>query len=238
MNSKQTLKSRIALITGSSRGIGAAIAQRFASEGAHVILTARTVAGLEEIDDEIRAKGIKDRTTLLPMDIKNYDDIEKLGDAILRRFGRLDIYVANAAILGDLTPLSQVEPEKWEEIINVNLTAQWRLLRALEPALLASAAGRAIFLTSGVSGGRAYWAGYAVTKSGLDALAKTWADELQQTKIKVNLVNPGAVRTSMRADAYPGEDPNTLPQPSEITDIFVQLGSIHFTETGKIFKAQ
>ena len=193
---------------------------------------------LEEIDDEIRAQGIENRTTLLPMDIRNCDDIDKLGEAILRRFGRLDVYVANAAILGNLTPLSQVEPQEWDEIINVNLTAQWRLLRTLEPALLASEAGRAIFLTSGVSGGRAYWAGYSVSKSGLDALAKTWADELRQTQIKVNLVNPGAVRTSMRADAYPGEDPSMLPKPSEITDIFVQLASAHFTETGKTFKAQ
>jgi len=232
------LKGRVALITGASRGIGAAIARRFSAEGAHVILTARTKAGLEEVDDQIRAAGAEQGATLLPMDIRNREDIDKMGAAIMQRFGRLDVFVANAAILGEMTPLSQVDPDGWDEIIDINLTAQWRMIRSLEPALLASPSGRALFLTSGVSGGRAYWAGYAITKSAIDALARTWAQEMAKTNLKINLVNPGAVRTSMRADAYPGEDPETLPHPDEITDIFVRLASEDFDRTGETFNAQ
>ncbi len=232
------LKGRVALITGASRGIGAAIARRFSAEGAHVILTARTKAGLEEVDDQIRAAGAEQGATLLPMDIRNREDIDKMGAAIMQRFGRLDVFVANAAILGEMTPLSQVDPDGWDEIIDINLTAQWRMIRSLEPALLASPSGRALFLTSGVSGGRAYWAGYAITKSAIDALARTWAQEMAKTNLKINLVNPGAVRTSMRADAYPGEDPETLPHPDEITDIFVRLASEDFNRTGETFNAQ
>jgi len=232
------LEGRVALITGASRGIGAAIARRFSAEGAHVILTARTKAGLEEVDDQIRAAGAEQSATLLPMDIRNREDIDKMGAAIMQRFGRLDVFVANAAILGEMTPLSQVDPDGWDEIIDINLTAQWRMIRSLEPALLASPSGRALFLTSGVSGGRAYWAGYAITKSAIDALARTWAQEMAKTNLKINLVNPGAVRTSMRADAYPGEDPETLPHPDEITDIFVRLASEDFDRTGETFNAQ
>jgi len=232
------LEGRVALITGASRGIGAAIARRFSAEGAHVILTARTKAGLEEVDDQIRAAGAEQGATLLPMDIRNREDIDKMGAAIMQRFGRLDVFVANAAILGEMTPLSQVDPDGWDEIIDINLTAQWRMIRSLEPALLASPSGRALFLTSGVSGGRAYWAGYAITKSAIDALARTWAQEMAKTNLKINLVNPGAVRTSMRADAYPGEDPETLPHPDEITDIFVRLASEDFDRTGETFNAQ
>jgi len=232
------LEGRVALITGASRGIGAAIARRFSAEGAHVILTARTKAGLEEVDDQIRAAGAEQGATLLPMDIRNREDIDKMGAAIMQRFGRLDVFVANAAILGEMTPLSQVDPDGWDEIIDINLTAQWRMIRSLEPALLASPSGRALFLTSGVSGGRAYWAGYAITKSAIDALARTWAQEMAKTNLKINLVNPGAVRTSMRADAYPGEDPETLPHPDEITDIFVRLASEDFNRTGETFNAQ
>ncbi len=235
MAPQKSLEGRVALITGASRGIGAAIAKRFASEGADVIIAARTLESLKEVDDEIRStqKGLS--ATILPLDLKNRDEISQIGPAVLERYGRLDIFVGNAAILGELTPLSQTEAECWDEVLDVNLTAQWLLIKSLETALLCSPAGRAIFLTSGVSGGRGYWSGYSVTKSGLEALAKTWAEETSKTNLRVNLVNPGAVRTAMRAEAYPGEDPMTLPHPDEITDIFVQLASPSLKETGKIY---
>lgn len=234
--SDRPLEGRTALITGASRGIGAAVARRFAAEGAHVVLTARTVAGLEEVDDEIRQTNGDDHSaTLVPLDLGDFEELDKLGPALARRFGKLDILVANAAILGDLTPIAQIEPEAWDEIVKINLTANWRLLRTLEPLLRASDAGRAIFMTSGVSGGRAFWGGYAVTKTAVEALARTWAEELAQTPVRINTIDPGAVRTNMRADAYPGEDPETLPAPDDITDRFVELASPEFDRTGQVF---
>jgi len=233
------LEGRIALITGASRGIGAAVARRFAAEGAKVILLARTVGGLEEVDDAIRtASDGKSNATLIPMDLTNSDDIEKLADAIAERFGRLDILLGNAAILGDMTPVSQIDPNLWDQIMETNLTANWRLIKTLEKLLLSSDSGRAMFVTSGVSGGRAYWGGYAVTKSALEALVRTWAQEVEPSKLRVNIVNPGAVRTLMRAKAYPGEDPMTLPLPGDITDIFVELASEQCERHSEIISAQ
>ena len=223
-NKKKRLKGRIALITGASRGIGSAIAKRFWEEGAHVILIGRTITGLEEVDDYIRSSsGGKEKATLVPLDLSKEEEINKLAPAILQKFGQLDILVANAALLGQITPVANIEPKSWNEILTVNLTANWLLIRNLEPLLLASKAGRAIFLTSGVSGGRGFWGAYAVTKTALEALAHTWAQEMEQSKLRINLVDPGAVQTSMRASAYPGEDPKTLKKPDEITDIFVDL---------------
>jgi NAD(P)-dependent dehydrogenase (short-subunit alcohol dehydrogenase family) len=220
------LAGRIALITGASRGIGAAIARRYAAEGAQVILAARTVGGLEEIDDAIRAASAgQTQATLVPIDLKNVEDVERLAAAIAQRFGRLDVLVGNAALLGELTPVSQIEPATWNEVLATNLTANWHLIRTLEPLLLTSDAGRAIFLTSTVSGGRAYWGTYAVSKAALEALVRTWAQEVEQTKLRINIVNPGAVRTGMRAKAYPGEDPMTLPPPKDVTDVFVDLAA-------------
>ena len=233
------LEGRIALITGASRGIGAALAKRYAAEGAQVVLTARTQAGLEEVDDAIRtASGNTAQATLVPLDLKNGEDIDRLATAIAERFGKLDIMVANASILGDLSPVSHIEPKDWDEIVAVNLTANWRLVRAMEALLLRSEAGRAIFVTSGVAGGRAYWGGYAITKTAIEALAITWAQEMDKTALRINTVNPGAVRTSMRAKAYPGEDPATLRSPDEITDIFVELGAADCKEHGKVLNAQ
>ncbi len=238
MTQSRSLEGRIALITGASRGIGAAISKRYAAEGAHVILTARTTAALEEVYDEILALGTSTSATILPMDLANRDEIDQLGSAISQRFGRLDIFVANAAQLGELTPVTQVAPEIWDKTIEINLNAQWRMIRTLEMSLLSSPAGRAIFLTSGVSGGRGYWGPYAVSKTALEALARTWADEVSHTNLRINLINPGAVRTSMRAEAYPGEDPSTVLAPSQITDLFVKLGSSDFKGNGETHLAQ
>lgn len=236
---QRRLAGRIALITGASRGIGAAIARRYAAEGAHVLLAARTIAGLEEVDDAIRAASAEQsQATLIPIDLTKSEEIEKLAAAVAQRFGRLDVLVGNAAILGEMTPVSQIDPKTWDEVIATNLTANWHLIRTLEPLLLASDFGRAVFVTSGVSGGRAYWGGYAVTKTALEALVRTWAQEVEQTKLRINIVNPGAVRTGMRAKAYPGEDPMTLPPPKDITDVFVDLADEQCIKHGEVISAQ
>jgi NAD(P)-dependent dehydrogenase (short-subunit alcohol dehydrogenase family) len=238
-DSGNRLTGRVALITGASRGIGAAVAKRYAAEGAHVILTARTVAGLEEVDDAIREmSGGQAQATLVPLDLQQGDEIEKLAPAIGGRFGKLDILVGNAGLLGDMTIVSQIEPDSWQDLLNVNLTANWHLIRTLQPLLLESEAGRAMFLTTGVAGGRAYWGGYAVTKTALEALVRTWAEEMSETALKINSINPGAVRTSMRAEAYPGEDPMSLPAPEDITDIFVELAEATCLRHGEVVNAQ
>lgn len=233
------LNGRIALITGASRGIGSAIAQRYSEEGAHVILISRSITGLEEVDEKIRSSsGGKAKATLVPLDLSKGEEIQKLAPAIASKFGRLDVLVANAALLGQMTPVANIEPKTWNEILTVNLTANWLLIQALEPLLLASNAGRAIFLTSGVSGGRGFWGAYAVTKTALEALAHTWAQEMEQSKLCINIVDPGAVRTAMRALAYPGEDPTTLKRPEEITDIFVDLAETSCKLNSQKFSAQ
>jgi NAD(P)-dependent dehydrogenase (short-subunit alcohol dehydrogenase family) len=233
------LEGRIALITGASRGIGAAVARRYAVEGAHVILTARTRAGLEEVDDEIRAACGEDAAaTLVEMDMRDMASIDALAPALYERYGKLDILVGNAGLLGTLTPTAQIRPEEWDEVLAVNLTANWRLIRALEPLLVASDAGRAIMVSSGVAPGRAYWGTYAVSKGALETLSRTWAQEMEQTNLRINVVNPGGTRTGMRAAAFPGEDPMTLKTPDQITDVFVRLVSPDLTETGQVFNAQ
>lgn len=230
------LAGRIALITGASRGIGAAVAKRFAAEGAHVILTARTTGGLEEVDDAIRTQG--GQATLVPLDLLDGEKIDQLGAAIAQRFGRLDVLVGNAGRLGVLSPMSHIDPPLWDRVMAVNLTANWRLIRICEPLLKLSPAGRAIFVTSGASDGRhPYWGVYAVSKAALEAMAKTWAGELNKTNVKVNLINPGPVRTRMRAEAYPGEDPMKLKTPEEVTDAFVQLATENETRHGEIVTA-
>jgi NAD(P)-dependent dehydrogenase (short-subunit alcohol dehydrogenase family) len=228
------LAGRIALITGASRGIGAAVAKRFAAEGAHVILTARTTGGLEEVDDAIRAQGDQ-AATLVPVDLLDYDKIDQLGGAIAQRFGRLDILVGNAGRLGILSPMSHIDPTVWERTLNLNLTANWRLIRIMEPLLKLSPAGRAIFVTSGASDGRhPYWGIYAVSKAGLESMVKTWAGELNKTKVRANLINPGPTRTRMRAEAYPGEDPMKLKTPDDVTEDFVKLAMASDTRHGEI----
>jgi NAD(P)-dependent dehydrogenase (short-subunit alcohol dehydrogenase family) len=234
--SAQRLKDRIALITGASRGIGRAVALAFAHEGAHVLMLARARKALEEVDDRIRAQGGK--ASLVPLDLADGKAIDALGPTLYERFGRLDVLVGNAAILGRLTPLTHIPSEHWERSLAVNLTANWRLIRTLDPLLRRSDAGRVIFVTSGVArSARAYWAPYSVTKAALETLAKTYANETADSAIKVNIIDPGATATRMRAEAYPGEDQNTLRIPEAVAEAFVPLALPDWSETGQVIDA-
>jgi len=227
------LAGRIALITGASRGIGAAVARRFAAEGARLVLLGRTTGGLEETDDAVRAAG--GEAALAPFDLADFDAIDRLGRVIFERHGRLDILVANAGMLGTLTPLAHVKPAEWDKVMAVNLTANWRLIRSLDPLLRASPAGRAIFVTSGVARTpRAYWGSYAVSKAALDMLAGIYAAEVAKSNLKVNRIDPGRVRTAMRAKAYPGEAPDSVPAADTITDAFVELAAEGCTSHGEL----
>jgi NAD(P)-dependent dehydrogenase (short-subunit alcohol dehydrogenase family) len=230
------LDGRIALVTGASRGIGQAVARRYAAEGAELVLTARTVGGLEETDDLVRAAGGK--AVLVPFDIADGDKIDELGLRLHERFGRLDVLVGNAAVLGGLGPLAHLEPKAWAAGVAVNLTANWRLIRSLDPLLRASSSGRAIFVTSGVTRGVfPYWGLYAATKTALETLVLTYAAETAKTPIRVNLVDPGVVRTRLRAEAMPGEDPMTLPPPESVADLFVRLAEASCREHGQRLRA-
>lgn len=232
--SAQRLKDRIALITGASRGIGRATALHFAREGAHVLLLARKKKSLEPVDDEIKAAG--GTASLIPLDLADGKKIDPLGPALYERFGRLDVLVGNAAILGGLRPLTHISSETWDRVLAVNVTANWRLIRTLDPLLRRSDAGRAIFVTSsGVAySGRAYWAPYSVSKAALETLAKTYAHETADSPIKVNIVDPGATATGMRAEAYPGEDQATLLTPDSVARTILRLALPGTTQTGQI----
>lgn len=228
------LAGRIALVTGASRGIGAAVALRLARAGAHVVAVARTVGGLEELDDAIGQAG--GSATLVPLDLKDHEGIDRLGGALHERYGRLDIFVANAGILGSLSPLGHVEPKVWDDVMAVNVTANWRLIRSLDPLLQASEAGRAVFVSSGAaSSTRAYWGPYSVSKAALEALGRTYAAENARKPVRVTLVNPGATRTRMRAAAMPGEDPMTLRTPEDVAEAVLPLCAPDWTETGALF---
>jgi len=231
------LAGRIALVTGASRGIGRAVAKRYAEEGADLILTARTVGALEELDDEIRA--INGKTSLLvPMDVRNFDTIDQLGAGLYERYGRLDVLVGNGAVLGQMSPLSHIDPTAWQDVVDTNLTANWRLIRSLDPLLRQSAAGRAIFVSSSVGREvRAYWGAYAVSKAALEMLVGIYAKEVQQSAVRANLVDPGRTRTRMRAAAFPGEDPATLPTPESVTEPFVRLARADHAGNGEVIKA-
>lgn len=229
----KSLQGRIALITGASRGIGRAVAVALAREGAHVVLLARTQGALEEVDDEVRDAG--GSATLLQLDLRNGDKLDGLGPTLFQRWGKLDILVGNAGILGPLSPLGHITADAWQDVININLTANWRLIRTCDPLLRKSDAGRAIFVTSGAAtGAHAYWGPYAVSKAGLEALVKTYAQEMERTPVRANLINPGGVRTAMRAKAYPGENPETLPAPEEVAPLFVELASPDDTRNGEV----
>lgn len=236
------LAGRIALVTGASRGIGAAVAKRFAAEGAQLVLTARTVGGLEETDDAVRqasGQGAEGQgATLVPLDLRELDKIDQLGTSLYERFGRLDILVGNAGALGTLSPLGHIAPETWSEVLEVNLTANWRLIRGLDPLLHRSEAGRAIFVTSGVASGVfPYWGAYAASKAALEMLVRVYAGELEKSPVRANLLDPGVVRTVMRAEAFPGEDPETLRPPEAVTDAFVALAAADCTRNGELVRA-
>jgi NAD(P)-dependent dehydrogenase (short-subunit alcohol dehydrogenase family) len=217
------LTDRIALVTGASRGIGRAAALALAAAGAHVVAVARTQGALEDLDDEIRAQG-GHRPSLVPMDIVEGSNLDQFGFTLHERFGRLDILVHAAAILGPLTPVSHIEPAHWDRVFAANATATYRLIRATERLLRMSTAGRAIFLTSGrVVRPKAFWGPYGASKAAMEAIVRTWADELEKTTIRAVLLDPGRMRTRMRAEAMPGEDPLTLPHPSEIGPMIVEL---------------
>jgi NAD(P)-dependent dehydrogenase (short-subunit alcohol dehydrogenase family) len=233
MSNQGALAGRIALITGASRGIGRAVALRFAEEGAHVILIARTVGGLEEVDDAIKEAG--GQATLVPCDLTDFEAVDTLGPALLERFDKLDIFVGNAGALGEMTPLTHYDAKAWHNVFDVNVHANWRLIRTLEPLLRRSDAGRAILVTSGAAANpRAFWGAYAVTKAAVETLAKVWASELENTDVRVNILNPGATRTGMRAAAFPGEDPETLKTPADIAGRFVELASPDWTGHGEL----
>ncbi|MBC7283501.1 SDR family NAD(P)-dependent oxidoreductase [Hoeflea sp.] len=230
-----SLEGRIALVTGASRGIGYFTALALAGQGAHVIAVARTTGGLEELDDAIRAEG--GSATLVPMDLTDMPAIDRLGGAINERWGKLDILVANAGVLGTISPIGHVEAKTFEKVMTVNVTATWRVIRSVEPLLVKSDAGRALILSSGVAhSARAFWGPYAASKAAVETLARVWAAETDKTRLKINSIDPGAVRTAMRAQAMPGENPDTLPHPSEVAAKLVPLCEPACTVSGKLFR--
>jgi len=231
------LDGRLALVTGASRGIGAAIAKALAAEGAHVVLTARTVGGLEEVDDAIRGAGGK--ATLAPVDLTDGDKIDVLGASIFQRFGKLDILIGNAGMLGGLSPLPHVDPKAWERAFKLNVHANFRLIRSFDPLLRASDAGRAVFVTSGAARRvTPYWGVYSATKLALEQLVLTYAAEVANTNLKVNLFSPGATASRMRAEAMPGEDPASLPQPDDVAPKILPLLSPACTAHGQTLTAR
>jgi NAD(P)-dependent dehydrogenase (short-subunit alcohol dehydrogenase family) len=230
------LDGRLALVTGASRGIGAAVAKRLAAEGAHVILVARTQGGLEELDDAVRQAGGK--ATLAPMDLRDFDKIDQMGAALHQRFKKLDVLAACAGVLGTLSPTGHFDPKVWQEVMEVNLTANYRLIRSLDPLLRQSQSGRAIFVTCAAARDLApYWGAHAASKAALEAMVKIYAGEVAQTALKVNLVDPGPVRTLLRATAFPHEDRGKLRKPDEVTEIFVKLADANCPHHGEILSA-
>ncbi len=232
------LDGRLALVTGASRGIGYATARTLAREGAHVIAVARTVGGLEELDDAIK-KETGQSATLVPLDLKDMAAIDRLGGAIHERWGKLDILVANAGSLGVISPVAHVEAKVFDEVMDINIKSTWRLIRSVEPLLLKSDAGRALVLSSSVAHtARAFWGPYAASKAALETLVRVWAEEQEKTALKVNSVDPGGTRTAMRARAFPGEDPATLPKPAEVAEKLLKLCTPDLAVTGKLYKVR
>jgi NAD(P)-dependent dehydrogenase (short-subunit alcohol dehydrogenase family) len=230
----QPLADRIALVTGATRGIGRAAALALAQRGAHIVAVGRTVGALEELDDAVQAAGSS--ATLVPVDMRDYEGIYRLAAALHERYQRLDVLLGNAAVVGQRSPLGHVEPGSWDETMAVNVTANWHLIRAMDPLLRAAPAGRAVFMTSGAATNtRAYAGPYSVSKAALNALARTYAAETVSTPVRVNLFNPGPTRTRMRAAVMPGEDPTTLPTPEEAAEKIIELCLPSFDETGKLY---
>jgi len=228
------LEGKVALVTGASRGIGYAIAKTLAGQGAHIIAVARTVGGLEELDDDIKALGSS--ATLVPLDLKDYDGIDRMGQAIFERFDHLDVLVGNAGILGTLSPLGHIDPKTWDNLLAVNVTANWRLIRSFDPLLKRAENGRAVFISSGAAHKfSAYWGGYATSKAALEALVKTYAAECATNTVNVNLLNPGPIATAMRAKAMPGEDPDTLPKTADLAQAMLPLCLPSMEANGEVF---
>ncbi|QKV20588.1 SDR family NAD(P)-dependent oxidoreductase [Oricola thermophila] len=228
------LTGRLALVTGASRGIGREIALQMAALGAHVIAVARTPGALEELDDEIKAKG--GQATLVPLDLTDLEGIDRLGGVIHERWGKLDILVANAGILGPISPIGHVKAKDFEQVMSINVTATWRLIRTTDPLLRKADGGRAIMMSSGAAhGGKPFWGVYAASKAAVEALARAWAAETRNTALRINSVNPGPTRTRMRAQAMPGEDPAILPAPDEVAAKIVPLAGPDVTQTGMIW---
>jgi NAD(P)-dependent dehydrogenase (short-subunit alcohol dehydrogenase family) len=230
----QRLAGRLALVTGATRGIGRAVSLAYAREGAHLILVGRTAGALEDVDDEIRDLG--GEATLLTLDLRKADKIDALGPTLYQRWDRLDILVGNAGVLGPLSPLGHISADAWAEVIDINLSANFRLLRTLDPLLRRSAAGRAIFVSSGAATSRqAYWGPYAASKAALEALVGCYANEVANTNVRANIISPGPIRTRMRAKAFPGEDAATLRTPEDITETFIHLAEAACSDNGRIF---
>ncbi len=230
----KSLTSRIALVTGASRGLGYATARALAKAGAHVVAVARTQAGLEELDDDIRNDG--GSATLVPLNLTDVDGIARLGAALYERHGKLDILVGNAGIAGPSSPLGHIELKPWNDVMVLNVTANFQMIRCMEPLLKQSDAGRAVFVTSGDAGkASAYRGPYAASKAGLETLVRAWANETASTPLRINLFDPGPIRTKMRAIVFPGEDPSTLDTPGQVAELIVPMCAPGWTETGKLY---
>ena len=235
MSEQNDLSGCYALVSGASRGIGRSAALALAKAGAHVIAVARTTGALEELDDEIKAAG--GSASLIATDITDREAMNQLGPALLSRFGRLDIFIANAGVLGELSPVADIDPKVWDNVLAVNLTAQWQMTQALDPLLRQSDAARVVYVSTSLPRRlKPFWGPYAASKAGLEALAGTYAQEIASTAIRVNILNPGATRTAMRAQAMPGEDPMTLPHPDEVAELLVEMSSPSFTENGALIE--
>ncbi len=235
MSESKPLAGSIALVTGASRGIGAALALQLAQAGAHIVAIARTVGGLEELDDKINAAG--STATLVPLDVKDSDGIARLALALNERYQKLDVLIGNAGILGVLSPLGHIEPKAWNDILAVNVTANWQLVRTMDPLLKRAPAGRAVFITSGLSWlAKPYCGAYAVSKAGLDMLARTYANECALSNVRVNLFNPGPTATRMYKSGWPGVDQSTLPTPEDVATAIVPLCLADCQENGKLYQ--
>jgi NAD(P)-dependent dehydrogenase (short-subunit alcohol dehydrogenase family) len=231
---QKDFEGQVALVTGASRGIGYQIAKQLGARGAHVIALARTVGGLEDLDDEIKSAG--GQTTLVPLDLMDFDALDRLGAAIFERWKKLDILVGNAGMLGVLSPIGHISPKDFEKVMAVNVTANWRLIRSLDPLLRQSDAGRAVFLTSTQADTcTAFWGLQSTSKAAVEAMARTWANESLKTSLKINLVDPGPTRTGLRAKAMPGEIPENLPAPSVVAEDILELVKPEVLETGKLY---
>lgn len=227
------LEGKVAVVTGASRGIGKATALALAKEGAHIIAVARTVGALEALDDEIKAVS-GSAATLVPLDITDFDALDRLGGVIMEKYGKLDILIANAGFLGDITPVSHLKPKTFDKLMNVNVTANYRLIRSLDPLLRAADHGRAVFMGSSnvARNPRHFWGGYATSKAALECLVKTYAQEIERSNLRVNILNPGPIRTAMRAKAAPGEDASKLDTPEDLMPLMMQLCSPEFNDNG------